>query len=137
VSPFPPSFRDPAFPLPPTAHSVRPAVLDTDADGRAPAWVGDLHGRLTAYFTLGTEFNVESGDLFTRVVAGLRQLPINVVVTVGRGIDPAELGPQPANVYVEQFIPQSACRRCCFPWVRINSTTPLAANSSVWAARWT
>jgi MGT family glycosyltransferase len=59
------------------------------------------------YFTLGTVFNVECGDLFGRVVAGLRELPIHLVVTVGRDVDPAELGPQPANVRVERFVPQA------------------------------
>jgi UDP:flavonoid glycosyltransferase YjiC (YdhE family) len=112
VSPFPPSFRDPAFPLPPTAHSIRPAALEV-GPGKIPAWLGALEGTRTAYFTLGTEFNLESGDLFTRVVAGLRQLPINVVVTVGHGIDPIELGPQPANVRVEQYIPQAALLPHC------------------------
>jgi UDP:flavonoid glycosyltransferase YjiC (YdhE family) len=112
VSPFPPSFRDPAFPLPPTAHSIRPAALEV-GPGEMPAWLDELEGTRTAYFTLGTEFNLESGDLFSRVVAGLRQLPINVVVTVGSGIDPAELGPQPANVRVERFIPQSVLLPHC------------------------
>jgi UDP:flavonoid glycosyltransferase YjiC (YdhE family) len=113
VSPFPPSFRDPRFPLPPTAHSVRPAVLEATVPRQLPIWINDLDRRPTVYFTLGTEFNLESGDLFTRVVAGLRQLPINLVVTVGRGIDPTELGPQPANVHVEQFIPQAALLPHC------------------------
>jgi MGT family glycosyltransferase len=58
------------------------------------------------YFTLGTIFNVESGDLFGRVLAGLRELPLNVVVTVGREVDPRELGPQPAHVHVERYVPQ-------------------------------
>ena len=113
VAPFPPSFRDPAFPLPPTAHSIRPASLDVRAHEHVPTWISDLDEQPTAYFTLGTEFNLESGDLFTRVVAGLRQLPINVVVTVGRGIDPTELGSQPANVRVEQFIAQSVLLPHC------------------------
>ena len=51
-------------------------------------------------------FNLEFGDLFTRVLAGLRGLPINVIATVGREIDPAEFGPQPANIHIERFIPQ-------------------------------
>ena len=59
------------------------------------------------YFTLGTVFNVESGDLFERVLAGLRELPINVIATVGREIDPAEFGPQPANIQIAQYISQS------------------------------
>lgn len=60
------------------------------------------------YVSLGTAFNVESGDLFSRVVAGVRDLPVDVLVTVGAEIDPAELGPQPANVTVERFVPQWA-----------------------------
>ncbi len=107
VAPFPPRFRDPAFSLPRSAHSIRPAVLEVRRREEAPAWSDELDGRPTVYFTLGTEFNVESGDLFGRVIAGLRQLPINVVVTVGHGIDPTELGPQPEDVHIEQFIPQS------------------------------
>ena len=51
-------------------------------------------------------FHVESGDLFSRVVDGLRELPVNLLVTVGDEIDPAELGPQPSNVQVERFVPQ-------------------------------
>ena len=98
LSPFPPSFRDPAFPLPGTAHSLR---LHARAPSRAPA------DRPAVHLTFGTIYNVESGDLFQRVLAGLRELPIDVVVTVGRDIDPAELGPQPAHVHVERYVPQS------------------------------
>jgi MGT family glycosyltransferase len=50
---------------------------------------------------------MESGDLFQRVLAGLRELPIDLVVTVGRDIDPAEFGPQPANVHIERYVPQA------------------------------
>lgn len=104
LSPFPPSFRDPAFPLPATAHSFRlPA-----GDASAPAWLAGLPERRTVYFTLGTVFALESGDLFSRVLAGLRELPVNVVVTVGREVDPAALGPQPANVRIERYLPQAA-----------------------------
>ena len=70
--------------------------------------LADLAGAPTVYFTLATIFNMESGDLITRVLAGPRELSINVVVTVGRHIDPAEFGPQPANVHIERYIPQSA-----------------------------
>jgi UDP:flavonoid glycosyltransferase YjiC (YdhE family) len=61
----------------------------------------------TVYFTLGTVFNLESGDLFERVLAGLAELEIDVVATVGAEIDPAELGPLPPHVRVERFLPQS------------------------------
>jgi MGT family glycosyltransferase len=59
------------------------------------------------YVTLGTVFNTESGDLFGRVLAGVRELPVNVVVTVGQHIDPAEFGRQPANVHIARYIPQA------------------------------
>jgi UDP:flavonoid glycosyltransferase YjiC (YdhE family) len=107
LSPFPPSFRDPAFPLPPTAHSIRPTSIEPIAGDVAPAWLPPPGGAPTVYFTLGTVFNLESGDLFARVLAGLRELPITLVVTVGREIDPAEFGPQPANVHIERHIPHA------------------------------
>jgi MGT family glycosyltransferase len=52
-------------------------------------------------------FNLECGDLFQRVLAGLRELPADVVVTVGHDVDPAELGAQPAHVRVERYLPQA------------------------------
>jgi UDP:flavonoid glycosyltransferase YjiC (YdhE family) len=106
LSPFPPSLRDPDFPPPPTTHFFRPVDARAAGDG-PPPWPRHLADAPSVYFTLGTEFNLESGDLFTRVVAGLRQLPANVLVTVGSEIDPAELGPQPANVHVERYLAQA------------------------------
>ena len=63
--------------------------------------------------TLGTVFNLESGDLFERVLAGLGGLSVSVVVTVGPGLEPSALGRVPANVRVERFVPQSALLRRC------------------------
>ena len=105
LSPFPPSLRDPRFPLPANALSFR-AIEAESADGNPP-WPIRRPGAPSVYFTLGTEFNVESGDLFGRVLAGLRELPANIVVTVGRDIEPEELGAQPDHVHVAQFIPQA------------------------------
>ena len=107
LSPVPPSFRDPAFPLPATAHAIRPAALDPRPGDALPPWVEELDGAPTVWLSLGTVFNLESGDLFPRVLAGLQDLPINVVVTVGRQLDPGHLGPQPANVHIERYLSQS------------------------------
>ncbi|UJW30071.1 glycosyltransferase [Saccharothrix sp. AJ9571] len=108
LSPFPPSYRDPAFSLPPTARSLTfdPVVPDVPA----PDWLRT--DAPTVYFTLGTVFNTESGDLFHRVLTGLRELPVNVVMTVGPHIDPAEFGPQPDSVRIERYIPQASL----LPW---------------------
>jgi UDP:flavonoid glycosyltransferase YjiC (YdhE family) len=95
LSPFPPGFRDPGFPLPDTAFWYRPTAVPPAR--RRP-------DTPTVYFTLGTVDTHR--DLFSRVLAGLRELPANVVMTVGHHIDPAEFGPQPGNVRIERFIPQ-------------------------------
>jgi UDP-N-acetylglucosamine:LPS N-acetylglucosamine transferase len=92
LSPFPPSLRDPG-----PAHCFRTLAGAVERAAGLP----------TVYFTLGTVFNLESGDLFTRVLAGLRELEVDVVTTVGRQIDPAELGPQPARVRVERYLPHA------------------------------
>jgi UDP:flavonoid glycosyltransferase YjiC (YdhE family) len=107
LSPFPPSFRDPAFPLPANAHSLRPHAGGPAKGEVAPAWLAGLSDRPTVYFTLGTVFNTESGDLFPRALAGLTELPANLIVTTGPHIAPAEFGPQPANVHIEQYVTQS------------------------------
>lgn len=113
LAPFPAGFRNPDFPLPPTGHALRPRGLDARAEAAVPAWIGELGDAPTVYFTLGTVFNVESGDLFARVLAGLRDLPVNVVVTVGKDIDPEEFGAQPAHVRIERFVPQAALLPHC------------------------
>jgi UDP:flavonoid glycosyltransferase YjiC (YdhE family) len=108
LAPGPPSFRDPGFPLPPTAHAIRPAALDLIADDGTN--LPDPDGfPSTVYFTLGTVFNMESGDVFQRALAGLRDLPpeVHIVATVGPEIDPATFGAQPPNVRVARYIPQS------------------------------
>jgi UDP:flavonoid glycosyltransferase YjiC (YdhE family) len=113
ISPFPPSFRDPAFPLPPTALSIRPAAPEPEAAGEALAWLAARAVRPVVYFTLGTVFNMESGDLFHRVLAALRDHDVNAIATVGREIDPATLGPQPEHVRVERYVPQAALLEHC------------------------
>ncbi len=62
------------------------------------------------YFTLGTVFDMESGDLVARALAGLSALPVNVVATFGDRID---AGPQPPNVRIESHIPHGALLPHC------------------------
>ncbi len=75
LSPVPPGFRDPRFPLPATGHPLRPFGLDLVEEDAVPPWVEGLGDGPTAYFTLGPEFNLESGDLLARVIAALGALP--------------------------------------------------------------
>ncbi|ATB32833.1 glycosyltransferase [Melittangium boletus] len=137
--------------MPPTAHYFQPAIFDQSGDEHLPEWASRLgqNGRPVVYVTLGTVFNKVVAVLRT-LVEGVREEPVDVVVTVGRDVDPAELGPQPAHVHVERYIPQSLL----FPQVDLailhggyNSTTaaleyglplvlvPIAADQPMNAAR--
>lgn len=104
LSPFPPTFRAPDARRYGTERVIRPPM--PEQAGPLPNWASVRAGAPRVYFTLGTEFGMESGDLFERVLAGLRELPINLLMTVGRHIDPAEFGPQPKHVRIAQYMPQ-------------------------------
>lgn len=112
LSPVPPSFRDPTCPLPATVHPFR-SFGPGPADDTVPRWAADPSGAPVVYATLGTVFNMESGDLFARMLAGLRDLPVEVIVTVGPEIDPEEFGPQPGNVHIERYVAQSSVLPHC------------------------
>lgn len=107
LSPFPASLRDPACPLPATAHAFRARANEPEAGGADAPWLARADGRPIVYFTLGTVYNRACGDLFERVLAALSELPVHVVATVGRDIDPAEVGSWEGSVHVERFIAQS------------------------------
>jgi UDP:flavonoid glycosyltransferase YjiC (YdhE family) len=114
IAPVMPTFREPGTPLPVSSLVIRPdvlddhQVLDDPAIGRIDAWLASRPGRPLVYFTLGTIFHQESGDLFSRILTGLEGLTANIIVTVGRELDPAELGARNENVFVERFVPQRA-----------------------------
>ena len=93
-----PSFRSPDAPLRVQPVHYRSATVPDPR--RRP-------DRPRVYVTLGTIFNKGSGDLFERLLAGLRGLEADVLLTIGRELDPADLGPQPPHVRVERFVPQT------------------------------
>ncbi|MEO1643925.1 MAG: glycosyltransferase [Chloroflexota bacterium] len=104
-NPTPPSFRDPKFPLPPTAQLIYPFEKQ---DVSSPLPIAEYDNSLpTIYFTLGTVFNIESGDLFSRVLVGLSDVEANIIVTVGKQINPEMFGPQPDKILITQYIPQT------------------------------
>ena len=117
--------------IPATTHFIRPDIFDQAGPESLPAWVAGLPAQPTIYVTLGTEVNKEPefypGVLQT-IIAGLRDAPVNVVVTLGRDKDPADFGPQPANVHIERYIPQSLLLpRCDLMVMHGGSNSILAA----------
>jgi hypothetical protein len=102
----PPGIQDPGIADLTNLQRIRPVGFDAAPDTALPAWVADLPAQPTVYVTMGTVFNDAAG-VFGAVLEGLRDEPLNVIVTVGGNGDPALLGPQPDNVHVERYIPQS------------------------------
>ncbi len=86
-------------PLRPSAGDVLP--------GRCLPWddatLAALPHERTLHLTLGTIFH-GALEVFETVLAGVRPLPVNVIVTLGPGSDPAALGPQPPHVLVTDYV---------------------------------
>jgi len=105
-----------AGPLPATTHFLRPDVFDHAGGEILPDWTARLPARPTVYVTLGTEVNKEAEfypSVLQTMITGLREMPVNLIVTIGRDKDPADFGPQPPNVHIERYLPQSLLLRQC------------------------
>jgi UDP:flavonoid glycosyltransferase YjiC (YdhE family) len=63
------------------------------------------------YLTMGTVFS-DVAPLLS-ILAAMRDLHVRILVTVGPRVDPGALGPQPAQVRVEQYVPQAALLPHC------------------------
>ena len=66
----------------------------------------DGTGRPLVYLTLGTVQN--RAPLFREILGAVAALDVRVLVTLGPGADPSALDPQPPDVRVEAYVPQSA-----------------------------
>jgi UDP:flavonoid glycosyltransferase YjiC (YdhE family) len=90
----------------PTDRMIRPVPFDQSGDEGAPDWIDLLPRRPIVYATLGTVFN-KRPDLLEAFLGGLRDEPVNLILTVGRDQDPDQFGPQPPSVRIERYIPQT------------------------------
>ena len=111
----PPSLQDDAVAAFRNRVALRPSAGDVLAGERLPwddAMLRDLPHERTIHLTLGTIFHGLTG-VFETVLAGLRPLPVNVIVALGPGADTHQLGPQPPNVLVADFVPHAALLPHC------------------------
>ena len=108
----PPGIQEPEIAEVPNVQRLRPMGFDAAPDAILPVWVAALPPRPTAYVTMGTVFN-DTADVFRTVLDGLRDEPLNIIVTVGADGNPAALGPQPDHVHVERYVPQSQLLPYC------------------------
>ncbi len=112
-------------------HRVRNVALEGEpgplaGEGELPAWLDTLdRHRPTVYVSLGTVFNQNPG-VFTTILTGLADEPLNLVVTLGPDANPAALGPQPDNVRLERFVPQDLLLPRCDAVVNQGGTAILS-----------
>lgn len=90
---------------PDVGHLIRPPLYQVPAE--LPEWFDTLPDRPTVYVTMGTAFN-HVPELFAVIASGLSGEDINVVLTVGDGVDTAALNRLGPNIRAERYIPQSA-----------------------------
>jgi UDP:flavonoid glycosyltransferase YjiC (YdhE family) len=126
----PPSLRYPAAPMPPTLRELRPEADDrvgsiAAAGDALPDWLAREPDRPRVAVTLGT-VNANRVDLIHPILDGLAGLDVEIVVALGA--DPATVGPVPANVRVERYVPMSdLLPRSAFVVHHAGSGTMLAA----------
>ena len=84
---------------------IRPSAGLVVPGDRLPQQFQALPDRPIVYVTLGTVVN--DPDLACSVLDAIEDLPVSIALTTGPGVDPAVLGPRPANVAVAEFVPQA------------------------------
>jgi UDP:flavonoid glycosyltransferase YjiC (YdhE family) len=102
----PPSLRTDGEPGATHTQPLRPAAGEPAPGERLPEALAALPRSRTIHLTLGTVFN-EAPGVLEAAIAGLRELPLNLVVTSGPGTNPERFGPQPSHVLIEPYIPHS------------------------------
>jgi UDP:flavonoid glycosyltransferase YjiC (YdhE family) len=89
---------------------LRPESFDSFGDDGLPAELAGRAGPLV-YLTFGTIWR--DNPVFRAAVEAIRALDVAVLVTVGPEGDPGMFGPQPANVVVERYVPQTLVLERC------------------------
>ncbi len=88
----------------PTTHFIGDA--DGPGEQSAPEWLRDMPRQPTVFVSLGTVLSAEYPEVFDSILSGLRDHPINLIMTMGGKDDPSRFGAQPPNVRIVSFIAQ-------------------------------
>lgn len=108
---YPPSMQPADRPHIAAIQPLRPGAFATGEEEQLPDWVTEQSADPLVYVTLGTVFSNEV--VLATVIDGLRELPVRVVATVGPRGEPEALGPQPDNVHIARYIPQTQLLEHC------------------------
>ncbi len=111
VNIYPPSLQPGSTAHLPATQDLGPAGVVVGGGDELPAWIGQDPTTPLVYVTLGT---VMSNDaVLSTIVEAVRDLPVQVVVTVGPHGEPTALGDQPEHVHVARYIPQDQLLPYC------------------------
>ncbi len=125
LSPFPPSLRHADAVVAPTLHVLRPASFAQASDEAVPDWVAARRTRPLIYATLGTAQNHRT-DVFEKILAGLHDEPVEVVVTVGRTQNPRQFGRNRPTCILSATFRRAYCTPTARPW------SPMGARAPSW-----
>jgi UDP:flavonoid glycosyltransferase YjiC (YdhE family) len=102
----PPGFLDEIDVVAPTTLFLRPVSFNASRDATRPDWLHELPPRPTIHATFGTVFNrtTEALTALRAVFDGLRDDPVNLIVTTGRDVDLTAIEPPP-NARIESYLP--------------------------------
>lgn len=103
---LPTSWTPPGWYSPPVVHRFCSPPFDLSCEAGLPEWASSPADYPTVYATLGTTFN-QSPATFRAILDAFSDATIQVIVTVGRSMDPAQFQPLPDHIKVERYIPQS------------------------------
>jgi UDP:flavonoid glycosyltransferase YjiC (YdhE family) len=109
LDPCPPTLQT-AFGLAlPTARRIRPSAPKEEATpAAAPEWRRAMPAGPVVHVTFGTVAAYNTApEIYQAIIDGLAGEGVNLLITVGKNNDPAELGPQREDVRVERFIPHA------------------------------
>lgn len=92
----------------PSPYGDTTRYRDDAPTAKLPDWWGGRDDPLV-YVTFGTEAPREPSMLgvFHATLRAIEAMPVRVLVTVGRDLDPAVLGPLPSSVHVEPWVDQA------------------------------
>jgi len=106
LSALPSSWLYPECPVSEVLHRFSVPPFDTSGDERLPTWMSELADRPTVYATLGTTFN-QAPATFRALIQAFGGEEFEAIITVGRNLDPGQLGVLPGNVRAARYIPQT------------------------------
>jgi MGT family glycosyltransferase len=100
-------FEYPRTDWPPQTHLIGPAPWGkADTAGNGFSWIRELpRDRPLIYVTLGTVQVFRSLEFFSIVIEALKEEHCQVVLSVGRSVDPDSFKGSPAHFRFEQFVP--------------------------------